>query len=148
MSDSLWLHGLQHSRLPGPSPSPRVCSNFCPLSWWCHPTVSSSVVLSSFCLQSFPHQGLFQWVGSSHQVDKILGSNLWASVIGKPKESYNLKTARFTGHQHLSIHLSTFLYLVLFWNRFFQYGRKTVSSCLSQHPRRENNFPNYFGNIQ
>ena len=72
MSDSLWLHGLQHSRLPGPSPSPRVCSNFCPLSWWCHPTVSSSVVLSSFCLQSFPHQGLFQWVGPLNQVSKVL----------------------------------------------------------------------------
>ena len=42
MSDSLWLHGLQHTRLPCPSLSPRVCSNSCPLSWWCHPTISSS----------------------------------------------------------------------------------------------------------
>ena len=45
-------HGLQHSRLPCPSPSPEACSNSCPLSWWCHPTISSSTV--PFCFQSFP----------------------------------------------------------------------------------------------
>ena len=45
MSSSLWPHGLQHTRLPCPSLSPRVCSNSCPLSWWCHPTISSSVAL-------------------------------------------------------------------------------------------------------
>ena len=49
---------LQHARLPCPSPSPRVCSNSCPSSWWCHPTISSSVVSSS-CLQSFPASGSF-----------------------------------------------------------------------------------------
>ena len=42
MSDSLWLHGLQHTRLPCPSLSPRICSNSCPLSWWCYLTISSS----------------------------------------------------------------------------------------------------------
>ena len=47
-------HGLQHTRLPGPSPSPGACSNSCPLSWWCNPTISSSVVPFSSCLQSFP----------------------------------------------------------------------------------------------
>ena len=46
MSDSLQLHGLQHARLPCPSPTPRTCSNSCPLSWWCHPTISSSVIHS------------------------------------------------------------------------------------------------------
>ena len=53
MFDSLWHHGLQHARLPCPSPSPRTCSNSCPLNWWCHPTISSCVVPLS-CLQSFP----------------------------------------------------------------------------------------------
>ena len=53
VSDSLWSHGLQHARPLCPSPSPGVCSNSCPLSWWCHPTISSSDDLSSFCLQSF-----------------------------------------------------------------------------------------------
>ena len=59
MSDSLQTHGLQHARLPCPSPTPRACSNSCPLSWWCHPTISSSVVHFS-CLQSFPASGSFQ----------------------------------------------------------------------------------------
>ena len=44
MSDSLWPHVPQHARLPCPSPFPRACSNSCPLSWWCHPTISSSVM--------------------------------------------------------------------------------------------------------
>ena len=48
MSHSLQPHGLQHARLPCPSPSPGTCSNSCPLSWWCHPTISSSAVPSTF----------------------------------------------------------------------------------------------------
>ena len=59
MSASLRPHGLQHIRPPCPSPSPRACSNSCPLSWWCHPTISSSVVLFSSYLQSFPASGSF-----------------------------------------------------------------------------------------
>ena len=56
----LWLHGLQHAKPPWPSPTPGVYSNSCPLSWWCHPTISSSVVPFSSCLQSFPASGSFQ----------------------------------------------------------------------------------------
>ena len=59
MSDSLWPHGLQHDRPPCPSPTPGAYSNSCPLSWWCHPTTSSSVVPFSYCLQSFPAPGSF-----------------------------------------------------------------------------------------
>ena len=59
VSDSLWPHGLQHARLPCPSPSPRACSNSRPLSQWCHPTISSSVIPFSSCLQSFPASGSF-----------------------------------------------------------------------------------------
>ena len=58
VSDSLWPHGLQHARLPCPSPSPRACSNSCPLSQWCHPTILSAVIPFSF-LQSFPASGSF-----------------------------------------------------------------------------------------
>ena len=54
VSDSLRLHGLQHTRPPCPSPTPGVYPNSCPLSRWCHPTISSSVVPFSSCLQSFP----------------------------------------------------------------------------------------------
>ena len=57
MSDSLWPHGLQHARLPCPSPTPRACSNLCPSNQWCHPTSSSSVVPFSSCLPSFPASG-------------------------------------------------------------------------------------------
>ena len=60
MSDSLQPHGLQHARLPCLSPTLRVYSNSCPLSQWCHPTVSSSVVPFSSRLQSFPASGSFQ----------------------------------------------------------------------------------------
>ena len=60
MSDSLWSYGLQHTRLPCPSPTPGVYPNSCPLSRWCHPTILSSVVPFSSCLQSFPASGYFQ----------------------------------------------------------------------------------------
>ena len=70
VSGALQPHGRQQPRLPCPSPTPGVYSNSCPSSWWCHPTISSSVIHFS-CLQSFPASGLLQWVSSSHQVAKI-----------------------------------------------------------------------------
>ena len=69
---TLWPHELQHIRLPCPSLCPGVCSNSGPLSQWCHPTISSSVTPFSSCPQSFPASGFFQWVGSLHQVAKVL----------------------------------------------------------------------------
>ena len=72
VSDSRQLHGLQHTRRPCPSPTPGTCSNSCPLSpfsWWCHPTISSSVIPFSSCPQSlsasesFPMSQLFAWGG-------------------------------------------------------------------------------------
>ena len=60
MSNSLWPHGLQHTRHACPSPSPRACSNSCPLSQWCHPTISSSVIPLSSCFQFFQASGSFQ----------------------------------------------------------------------------------------
>ena len=60
VSDSLRPHGLQHTRLPCPSPTPETYSNSCPLSQWCHPTISSSVVPFSSYLQSFPATRSFQ----------------------------------------------------------------------------------------
>ena len=59
VSDSLSPHGMQHTRLPCPLSTPRTCSNSCPSSWWCYPTISSSVVLFSSHLQSFPASGSF-----------------------------------------------------------------------------------------
>ena len=57
--NSLWPHGLQDARLSCPSPSPRACSDTCPLSWWCHPNISSSVVSFSSYFQSFPASEYF-----------------------------------------------------------------------------------------
>ena len=67
-------HGLQgkHARLPCPSLSPRVRSDSCPLSRWCHPAISPSVTPFSFAFNLSQHEGLFQWVSSLHQVAKIL----------------------------------------------------------------------------
>ena len=70
--DSLQLHGLQHTRLSCPSPTPRAYSNSCPWKRWCHPAISSSVVPFSSCPQSFPAAGSSQRVSSSHRVAKVL----------------------------------------------------------------------------
>ena len=81
VSNSLWPHGLQHARLPCPSPTPRACSNSCPSSQWCHPTVSSSVVPFSSCLQSFPASESFpvsQFFASDGQG---IGASASASVL-------------------------------------------------------------------
>ena len=78
--DSLWPHGLQHARLPCPSPTPGACSNSCPSSQWWHPTISSSVVPFSSCLQSFPASGCFlmsQLFASGDQTIGVLAST-WA----------------------------------------------------------------------
>ena len=81
LSDSLWLYGLQHARLPCPSPSPWVCSNSCPLSQWYHPTISSSAAHFSSCLQSFPISGSFpiSWLFTSGS--QSIGTSALASVL-------------------------------------------------------------------
>ena len=78
---TLTTHGLQHARFPCPSLSPRVCSNFCPLSWWCHPTISSSVACFSSCPQSFPASGSFpvSWLFTSG--GQSIGASASASVL-------------------------------------------------------------------
>ena len=69
VSNSLWPHGLQHARFLCPSSSPRACSNSCPLSRWCHPTILPSVITFSSCLQSFPASGSFlmSWLSNSNE---------------------------------------------------------------------------------
>ena len=85
MSESLWPHGLQHARPPCPSPTPRVYSNSCPLSWWCHPTISSSVFPFFFCLQAFPAQ-----VFSNESVHHIRWPKYWSfSFSISPSNEYS-----------------------------------------------------------
>ena len=81
MSDSLRPHGLQHTWLPRPSLSPGVCSNSCPLSQWCHPTISPSVVSFSFCLQSFPASGSFLMSQLFTLAGQIIGASVSVSVL-------------------------------------------------------------------
>ena len=72
MSDSLQPHGLQHARARCSSPTPGASEKSFPSSWWFHPTISSSVILSPPAFSPSQHQDLFQWVGSLHQVAKVL----------------------------------------------------------------------------
>ena len=80
MSDSLWRHGLQHTRLPCPSPTPRACSNSC-LSQWCHPIISSSVFPFSSLLQSFPASGSFPMSLFFPSGRQSIGASASASVL-------------------------------------------------------------------
>ena len=80
MSDSLRPHGLQHTRLPCPSPTPRACSNSGPSSQWCHPTILSSVIFFS-CLQSFPASGSFQMSQFFASGGQSTGASASASVL-------------------------------------------------------------------
>ena len=85
MSDSLQPHGLQHTRLPCPSPSPRASSNSCQLSWWWHPTISSSVIPFSSRLQSFPAS-----VFSNESVFSIRWPKYWGfSFSISPSNEYS-----------------------------------------------------------
>ena len=81
VSNSLWPHGLQHARLPCPSPNLRACSNSCPLSWWCHPTILFSVAPFSSCLQSFPTSGSFQMSQFFTGGGQSIGVSASASVL-------------------------------------------------------------------
>ena len=95
VSSSLQPYGLQHTRLPCPSPTPGACSNSHPSSWWCHPTISSSIIPFSSCLQSFPTSGSFlrsQFFTSGGQSIGVLAS---ASVL--PMNIQNWFLLRLTG---------------------------------------------------
>ena len=81
VSDSLWPHGLQHARPLCPSPFPEVCPSSCPLHWWCHPAISSSDTLFSFCPQSFPASGNFPMSQLFAQDDQNTGASASASVL-------------------------------------------------------------------
>ena len=95
VSDSLWSHEPQHARPPCPSPTPRVHPNPCPLSWWCHPTIPSSVILFSSCPQSFPASGSFQM----SQLFTSGGQNIGvsASISDLPMNTQDWSSLGWTG---------------------------------------------------
>ena len=81
MPDALCPHGLQHARLPCPSPTPGVYSNLCPSSQWCHPNISSSVIPFSSCLRSFPASGSFPISQLFKSCGQSIGVSASASVL-------------------------------------------------------------------
>ena len=88
--DSSWPHGLQHNRLPCPSLCPGVCTNSCPLSQWCHPTISSSVIPFSSCTQSFLGIRVF----SNESVFCIRWPKYWSFSISPSSEYLGLISFR------------------------------------------------------
>ena len=95
MSNSLQSHELQHIRPPCPSPTPRAFSNSCPFSWWCHPTISSSVITFSSCLQSFPASGSFQMSQLFASGSQSIGFSASTSVL--PMNTHDLFPLGWTG---------------------------------------------------
>ena len=81
VSNSLRPHGLQHAKPPCPSPTPRVYSDLCSLSWWCHPIISSSIVPFSSHLQSFPASGSFQMSQFFTSGGQSIGVSVSTSVL-------------------------------------------------------------------
>ena len=125
MSDALRPNGLQHARPPCLSPTAGVYSNSCPLSWWSYPSISSSVIPFSSCLNLSQHQGLFKWVSSSHQVAKVLEFQLphqsfqwifrtdflWDGLVGSPCNArYSQESSPTPQFKSISSSALSFLY--------------------------------------
>ena len=89
MSNSLWPHEPHYTRPPCPSPTPRVHSDSCPLSWWCHPTTSSSVIPFSSCPQSFPASGSFQMSQLFTSGGQSIGVSASTSVLSMNSQEWS-----------------------------------------------------------
>ena len=137
---TLWPREPQHTRPPCQSPTPGVYPNPCPLSQWCPPTISSSVIPFSSCLQSFPASGSSQWVSSSHQVAKVLEFQLqhhsfqWTPktdllrdwLVGSPCSPRDSQES-FPTPQFKSINSSALSFLYRCWERASE-GRQTETT--------------------
>ena len=138
VSNSLWPHGLQYTRPPCPSPTPRVYSNSCPLSQWCHPTISSSVIPFSSHLQSFPAPGSFpmsqfftsggQSIGVSASVS-VLPMNIqdwfplgWTGWISLQSKGFSRVSSNTTVQKHQFIgsqlYSPTLTYIDDYWKNY------------------------------
>ena len=137
MSDSSRPHELQHARPPCPSPAPGVHPNPCPSSWWCHPTISSSVIPFSSCPQSFPASGSFPM----SQLFELRGQSIRASASASvlPMNLQGWFPLGWTGRiSLLSKGLSRVSSLgkimhVKSWGRFLAYRESLIFKVLTQH---------------
>ena len=137
VSDSSWPRGLQHTRLPCPSPSSGECPSSCPLNWWFHPTISSSVTLS-FCLPSFPASGSF----SMSQLFTSCGQNIGASALASvlPKSIQGGFPLGFTGLISLLSKgpLRVFSSNTIQKHQFFSFLPSLFPTLTSIHDHRKN----------
>ena len=129
VSNSLWLHGLLHIRLPSPTPPPRAYSNSCSSSRWCHPPSHSLSSPSPPTFSLSQHQDLFQWISSSHQVAKVLELHLEQKSF-----QWILNTVKFM-IQHVSC-CFTLIHLFLLNSYAFAEGQVTENcrQCLTKSP--------------
>ena len=128
MPDSLWPRGLQHARLPCPSPAPGVYPNSCPSSQWCHPTISFSVTCFSSCLQSFPASGSFPMSQFFASGSQSIGVSASASVL--PMNIQDRFPLGLTG----SISLQSKRHTNRKISRPFGVGYLSISPVISQQP--------------
>ena len=161
MSDSLWPHGLQHAWLPYPSPIARACSDSCPSSWWCHPTIWSSVNCFSSCLQSFPASvsipmshffssgGLSSGVSASTSVLPVNTQDWsplgWTGWTGSPRDSQESSpTKQFKSINSLSLSLLYGPTLFMVHPSLYQCLLKLMSIELVMPSKNKNNNPLYW----
>ena len=118
VSNSLQPHGLQHTSLPCPSPTPGICSNSCPSSQWCHPAISSSVIPFSSCLQSFPASESFPVRQFFTSVGQSIGVSASASVLPMDIQDWSPFTCVYPLHNFLKtgiavyyIYIYTYIYI-------------------------------------
>ena len=116
VSNSLQPHGLQHARIPCPSPAPRACSNSCLLSWWCHPTMSSSVIPFCSCLQSFPASGSFPMSQFFPSGGQSIGVSASALVLPMNIQDWFPLGNHTVIPSYLSLYLS---WTLRGWNNFY-----------------------------
>ena len=144
VSNSLQSLGLQHASLPDPSPSPRVCSNSCPSSQWCHPTISSSVILLSSHLQSFPASGSSPTSSLFTSFGQSIGASASVSVlpIYQPL-SVHWSSKQIPVHIFTQLHMKDSVWgfacsnllrhtLILLWftdTAFFTHWRSVATLC-------------------
>ena len=141
MSDSLRSHGLQQVRFPCPSPTPRACSNSCPLSPWCYPTISSSIAPFSSCLQSFPSIRVFsnesvlcnRWPKYWSFSFSISPSNKFSGLISFRIDWFDLLTVPVTLKSLLQHHISkasilqySAFFMVQLWHTYMTTGKTTA----------------------
>ena len=129
---TLQCHGLQHTRLPCPLPSPGVCSNSCPLNWWCHPTISSSVGPFSSYLQYFPASGSFPMSQPFTPGGQSTGASASASVL--PMNIQGWFPLELTGLTSLQSNGLSRVFSLIKWVQKHQFFSAQSSLWSNSHP--------------